>query len=209
MEDHPVITQDGNVDESAPAEQPEESALEPLISLASALLDLDRLRVAAALAIGPANRMEMAAATGLSHRDLLRLLDGLQSFGLVKLVDPAPRDPDAYSPYELNQEAFSIARKALGKYKGVRKRPSDSREMTIETFMPGGKLSSMPLKQGQIVVILEEIARRFEPDRQYKEREVNRILEETTEDYVTVRRYLVDYGYLARTRDGSVYWKTL
>jgi hypothetical protein len=209
MEDHPMMTQDDKVDESASAEQIDENVLEPLISLASALLDLEKLRVAAVLANGPANRMEMAAATGLSHRDLLRLLDGLQSFGLVKLSEPAPRDPDAYSRYELDQQAFSAARKALGKYKGVRKRPSDSREMTIETFLPGGKLSSMPLKQGQIIVVLEEIARRFEPDRQYTEREVNTILEETTEDYVTVRRYLVDYGYLARTRDGSAYWKSI
>ena len=95
----------------------------------------------------------------------------------------------------------------MGKYKGVRKRPSDSREMTLETFMPGGKLSAMPLKQSQIVVILEEIARKFEPEKQYTEREVNVILEEINEDYCTTRRYLVDYGYLSRTRDGSVYYE--
>jgi len=200
--------QDDKVDESAPGEQADENALEPLISLASAFLDLDRLRVAAVLANGPANRMELEAATGISHRDLLRLLDNLQGFGIVKLKEPAPRDPDHYSLYELDLDTFSAARKAMGKYKGVRKRPSDSREMTIETFMPGGKLHSMPLKQGQIVIILEEFARRFEPDRQYTEREVNAILEEATEDFATVRRFLVDYGYLTRTRDGSVYRKS-
>jgi hypothetical protein len=197
------------VDESAPAEQSDENALEPLISLASAFLDLDRLRVAAVLANAPANRMELEAATGLSHRDLLRLLDSLQSFGLVKLQDPAPRDPDHYSPYQLDLDTFSAARRAMGKYRGVRKRPSDSREMTLETFMPGGKLRTMPLKQSQIVVILDEMARMFEPDRQYTERQVNDILGEATEnDYATVRRYLIDYGYLTRTRDGSVYQKT-
>jgi hypothetical protein len=200
--------QDDKVGESVSGEQTDENALEPLISLASAFLDLDRLRVAAVLANGPASRMELEAATGISHRDLLRLLDNLQSFGIVKLQEPAPRDPDHYSPYELDLNAFTAARKAMGKYKGVRKRPSDSREMTLETFMQGGKLHTLPLKQGQIVVILEEIARRFEPDRQYTEREVNTILEETTEDFATVRRFLVDYGYLTRTRDGSVYQKT-
>jgi hypothetical protein len=189
-------------------EQTDENALEPLISLATALLDLDRLRVAAVLAAGPANRLEMEKVTGLSHRDLLRLLDSLQSFGLVKLQEPAPRDPDAYSRYELNQQAFSAARKAMGKYKGVRRRPSDSREMTLATFLPDGKLSAMPLKQSQIVVILDEVARRFEPDKRYTEREINVILEDISEDFATVRRYLVDYGYLTRTRDGSVYQRT-
>jgi hypothetical protein len=203
-----LVMQDDKVGESVSGEQTDENALEPLISLASAFLDLDRLRVAAVLANGPASRMELEAETGISHRDLLRLLDNLQSFGIVKLQDPAPRDPDHYSPYELDLNAFTAARKAMGKYKGVRKRPSDSREMTLETFMPGGKLHTMPLKQGQIVVILDEIARRFEPDRQYSEREINTLLEETTEDFATVRRFLVDYGYLTRTRDGSVYQKT-
>ena len=203
-----MVMEDGTVDESATEIQADENALEPLISLATALLDLDRLRVAAVLASGPANRMEMEKATGLSHRDLLRLLDSLQSFELVKLQDPAPRDPDAYSRYELNQQAFSAARKAMGKYKGVRKRPSDSREMTLATFLPDGKLSAMPLKNSQIVVILDEVARKFEAEKKYTEREVNTILEEVTGDFATIRRYLVDYGYLTRTRDGSVYQRT-
>lgn len=196
-----MVMQADKMGESAVAEQTEENMLEPLISLASALLDLEKLRVIAALANGPANRMEMAEATGLSHRDLVRLLDGLQSFGLVKLSEPAPRDPDPYSRYELNQQAFAAARKALGKYKGVRKRPSDSREFTLDTFMPDGKLRAMPLKQSQVVVILDEIARRFEPEKPYDEREVNAILEEINEDYCTTRRALVDYGYLSR-KDG-------
>jgi ArsR family transcriptional regulator, arsenate/arsenite/antimonite-responsive transcriptional repressor len=195
-----MISQDEKMGESADNVQTEENAVEPLISLASALLDLDRLRVAAVLANGPANRMEMAEATGLSHRDLLRQLDGLQNFGLVKLQEPAPREPDAYSRYELNMDALKAARQAMGKYKGVRKRPSDSREMTLATFMPGGKLNTMPLKQSQIVTILDEIARKFEPEKQYTEREVNVILTDINEDYCLTRRYLVDYGYLSREK---------
>jgi len=200
-----VVMQDNKVDESVTREQADENALEPLISLATALLDLDKIKIVAVLANGPANRMDMAMATGLSHRELIRLLDGLQSFGLVKLEEPAPRDPDHYSRYELNQQAFTAARRAMGKYKGVRKRPSDSRELTLDTFMPDGKLRSLPMKHSQIVVILEEIARQFEPEKQYSEREVNAILEEINEDYCTTRRSLVDYGYLSR-KDG-VYTK--
>ena len=184
------------------------AAIQPLIGLASALLDNDRLRIAGLLAGGPSNRMDMAQVTGLSHKELLRHLDNLQSFGVVKLQEPAPRDPDQYSRYELNAETFRVARQAMGKYKGVRKRPMDSRLMTLETFMPGGKITALPLKQPQIVVILDEIALRFDPEKQYTERDVNLILEEISEeDYVTIRRYLVDYGYLTRARDGSVYRK--
>lgn len=202
------MTMDDTKEDQPSEDQDEIEAIQPLISLASALLDNDRLRIAGMLAAGAANRIEMAQATGLSHKELLRHLDGLQSFGIVKLQDPAPRDPDPYSRYELNGETFRTARKAMGKFKGVRKRPTDSRLMVLETFMPGGKMNAMPLKQPQIVIILDEVSLNFEFDRQYTEREVNEILGQIyEEDFVTLRRYLVDFGYLTRTPDGSVYRK--
>ena len=192
-----------NIDEVAVESTPEDEAIQPLISLASALLDTDRLRIAAALVGGPASRMDLARSTNISHKELLRQLDLLREFGLVKLQEPAPRQPDAYSPYEINAEAFRAARQAMGKYKGVRPRPRDARLLTLETFMPGGKLTALPKKQEQIVTILDEIARIFEPERQYAEREVNVILEDINEDYCTIRRFLVDYGYLSRS--GGIY----
>lgn len=176
----------------------DESMLEPLISLANALFDTDRLRIAAHLVGGPANRMELAQVTGLSHRELLRQVGLLQYFGLVK-PEGDVRNPDAYTRFELNQEAFRAARQAMGKFRGVKPRPTDSRELTLETFMPGGKLVAFPKKNDQIVVILNETAQKFEAGKQYTEREVNVILEDINEDYCTLRRYLVDYGYLSRS----------
>jgi ArsR family transcriptional regulator len=182
----------------------EGDGLQPLVTLASTLLDLDRLRIAAALANGPANRMQLHEATGLKHRDLLRHMDNMQQAGLVKPVGDV-RQPDMYTPYELDLTAFSNARKALGKYKGVKPRPTDARELVLDTFFRGGKLSAYPLKREQVVIILDEVARKFEPDRQYAERDVNVILEEVNSDYCTLRRYLVDYGYL--NRDKGIYQK--
>jgi hypothetical protein len=182
----------------------EEDALQPLITVAGALLDLDRLRIAAALANGPASRLQMHETTGLSHRDLMRHMDNMQQAGLVKPVGEV-RQPDVYTPYELDLRVFSEARKAMGKYKGVKPRPSDARELVLDTYMRGGKLSAYPKKHEQVVVILEEVARKFEPEKQYAERDVNVILEEVNEDYCTLRRYLVDYGYLDRS--GGIYQK--
>jgi hypothetical protein len=108
-----------------------------------------------------------------------------------------------YTPMVLNQEAFRAAQQAMGKLRGRKPRPTDARQMTLETFMPGGKLSAFPRKQEQILIILDEVAAKFETEHQYKERDVNVILEEVNEDYCTLRRYLVDYGYL--TRRSGVY----
>ncbi len=180
-------------------EQAEDSGLQPLITVAGALLDLDRIKIVAVLADGPANRMQLHEATGLSHRDLLRHIDNMQQAGIIKPVGDV-RQPDAYTPYELDLKAFSDARKALGKYKGVKARPTDTRELVLDTFLRGGKLSAFPKKHEQIVIVLEEIARKFEPEKQYAERDVNVILEEVDQDYCTLRRALVDYGYLNRSR---------
>lgn len=186
-------------------EQAEDTGLQPLITVAGALLDLDRIKIVAALANGPASRMQLHEATGLAHRDLLRHMDNMQQAGLVKPVGEV-RQPDVYTPYELDLKAFSDARKAMGKYKGVRARPTDARELVLDTFLRGGKLSAFPKKQEQIVIVLEEIARKFEPEKQYSERDVNVILEEVNADYCTLRRCLVDYGYL--NRSGGIYVKS-
>ena len=188
------------VAEAAPEEG---DPVEPLVSLASALLDTDRIRIAGLLAAGPANRMELAGATGLSHKELLRQLGILQYFGVVKLHEPAPHQPDAYSRFELNMDTFRAARQAMGKHKGRKPRPTDAREMTLETFMPGGKLYALPRKHEQLQIVLNEMAQRFDGEKRYTEREVNVILEDINEDYCTLRRYLVDYGYLSRS--GGVY----
>ncbi|MEJ8548807.1 DUF2087 domain-containing protein [Brevibacillus borstelensis] len=70
----------------------------------------------------------------------------------------------------------------------------------------GGPLKTFPMKEKQRVVVLRQIAKRFESDRTYTEKEVNEFLKALYDDYVTVRRYLIDYGFLDRKADGSEYW---
>ncbi|MNJ02211.1 hypothetical protein D3C73_1620960 [compost metagenome] len=57
------------------------------------------------------------------------------------------------------------------------------------------------------LIILREIASsRFDAGQSYKEKEVNEILEKVYHDYVTLRRYLIEYGFMDREPDGSKYW---
>lgn len=71
---------------------------------------------------------------------------------------------------------------------------------------PDGKLARFPRKQKRKVAILVHIMKRFDPSRRYTQKEVNEILATASDDYTTLCRYLVDYGFLGRTRDGSEYW---
>jgi hypothetical protein len=68
-------------------------------------------------------------------------------------------------------------------------------------------LIRFPRKQKEKLVILNRIAELLEQNKHYTEKEVNQILSAVYHDYVTIRRYLVDYGFLDRKRDGSEYWR--
>lgn len=71
---------------------------------------------------------------------------------------------------------------------------------------PDGPLKSFPAKEKHRLIIVRELARRFEPERVYSEQEVNDILQAAYDDYAVLRRLLVDYGFLGRKADGSEYW---
>ncbi|NEW06640.1 DUF2087 domain-containing protein [Paenibacillus sp. SYP-B3998] len=71
---------------------------------------------------------------------------------------------------------------------------------------PSGAITTFSQQEKHKLVVLREIAKHFEPERRYKEKEVNEILEVVYHDYVTVRRYLIEYGFLDRKEDGSQYW---
>ena len=55
--------------------------------------------------------------------------------------------------------------------------------------------------------MLVHILKRFDANRRYTQLEVNEILaHRESEDYTTLCRYMVDFGFLGRTRDGAEYW---
>jgi DNA-binding CsgD family transcriptional regulator len=74
---------------------------------------------------------------------------------------------------------------------------------------PGGGLtiSRWPKKQKDKLVLLRRVAELFEAGRHYTEGEVNVLLMPVYDDYVTLRRYLIEYRFLDRKPDGSDYWK--
>jgi transposase-like protein len=69
-------------------------------------------------------------------------------------------------------------------------------------------LKSFPPKEKKKVVILTAIAAQFQRNMRYSEREVNEILQPIYPDYAAIRRYLISYGLMSRTRSGSEYWLT-
>ena len=68
-------------------------------------------------------------------------------------------------------------------------------------------LKSFPTKEKNKIVVLKIVAGRFEPSKKYAEREVNEILKAVFDDFATIRRYLIEYGFMERTIDCAEYWR--
>lgn len=80
-------------------------------------------------------------------------------------------------------------------------------EKVLRTFLRDGRLVSIPSKAGKRRVLLEHIARAFEPGVKLPEREVDAVLRAFYEpDWVSLRRYLIDEGLMSR--EGGLYWRT-
>lgn len=74
-------------------------------------------------------------------------------------------------------------------------------------FNQDGTLRSIPSKQGKKDGVLQLVVQSFDKDVSYTEKEVNERLKALYADYATLRRDLIDGGYLKRTDDGKSYWR--
>lgn len=76
--------------------------------------------------------------------------------------------------------------------------------MPVETSF---RIRNFPVKENKRKLLLPKFANLFEPNKEYSEAEVNKMIKNIYEDYAIIRRYLVDYDYLTRTIDGSKYYR--
>ncbi|MDF2589587.1 MAG: transcriptional regulator [Anaerocolumna sp.] len=68
------------------------------------------------------------------------------------------------------------------------------------------KLKAFPAKEKKKIIILKKITEQFDKGRRYPEKELNKILKSIFDDYPTIRRYLIEYGFMERTNDCMEYW---
>ncbi|WP_040203734.1 DUF2087 domain-containing protein [Neobacillus jeddahensis] len=86
---------------------------------------------------------------------------------------------------------------------------AEEQAQILQKFLPDGgtgRLTTFPPKEKQRLVVLREMTKHLESKRNYSEKELNQILMTIYDDYVMIRRYLIEYGLIDRTADGSQYW---
>ncbi len=81
------------------------------------------------------------------------------------------------------------------------------RKKTIETYMDeNGAVKQFPAREKKKIILLGEIIKNFKADTEYTEMEVNKVLRRIYAfDYPTIRRALIEYGFMDRSNDCSIY----
>ncbi|WP_299531671.1 DUF2087 domain-containing protein [uncultured Streptomyces sp.] len=81
---------------------------------------------------------------------------------------------------------------------------TDARQ--VAALFSHGRLTVVPRKPARREQLLAHLAGTlFAQERTYSEKEVNAALLTVHDDFPALRRYLVEGGFLARTRDGGSY----
>lgn len=77
----------------------------------------------------------------------------------------------------------------------------------INKWIKDNKIQKIPKKEKDKIELFNYIANlTFEKNVQYTEKEINEKLKNFYIDYALLRRYMVDYKILSRTRDCKTYW---
>jgi len=176
-----------------------------LLVALKALSDASRLRIVGVLAEGKpisveelAKRLELSAGTVVHHLNRLRA---------ARLVDSTPRRP--YVDYSLRLERLAEIGAALSRMareEAGTEAPADAPEWAsaeeakvLRSFFDNGLLTSIPAQRSKRLVVLHQLAGTvFERKHRYPEKEVNQRLGAVHPDPASLRRYLVDEGFMSR-----------
>jgi hypothetical protein len=168
-------------------------------TIAGLLADPARLKVVAALALGAGTLEEVAEAGGLPLKDVALAARRLARAGLVRR--------DGRDLALLSERFGAAARAAAAQAPPPEPLSADPAEdAVLSAFLRNGRLLSVPAQQSKRRVVLDHLARVFEPGVRYPEREVNALLRAWHPDVAALRRYLVDEGLL--TREAGLYWRS-
>lgn len=195
--------------------------LENLFEVAKALASPSRLAMIGALAARLKESLsleELAEFTKIAPAVMERDLRQLAEIGFIKIVEwQTPKSGQESVParvafnldyLKLMPQLITTLHQVNSQVKPTVATPPklDERARTLERFLKDGRLLDWPVQFKRQVIVAEEIAKVFEPEVRYTERQVDAILKNIYEyDHCTLRRSLVDFKFLQRAE--GMYWK--
>ena len=190
---------------------------ETILNMLKALADDSRLTLLQLLASGERSVGDLAEKVELREPTVSHHLARLREVGLVSL-----RMAGNQRFYRVNDSGLALFKQLAVEIEQTQPLPvpvdsddgwiaalgwSAEDQQVLREHTQDKKLVRIPAKQKKALVIIRWLATLFAPERFYIEAEVNAVLKAVyAEDYVSLRRDLVDLGYLRRERGGGKYW---
>lgn len=109
-----------------------------------------------------------------------------------------------YIIYSLNREIFDKPLfELIRKDEEIVDTEEKYKKEVISNFFKYGRLTQIPTQRKKREIVLAEILKQFDFDREYGEKEVNEIILRYHEDFCTIRREMIASGMM--TRDHEIY----
>lgn len=177
-----------------------------LLQFLKALADESRLKLLGLLASREYSVGELAEQLALKEPTVSHHLARLQQLGLVRMRAEGTTHRyglQSGALHRLSKELFTVEQVAsiADNVEGER-----WERKVLKTYFEGDRLTQIPTMRKKRNVILNWLARQFEPGTRYPEARVNEIIKRHHADTATLRREMIMTGLMER-KDG-VYWRT-
>ncbi len=164
-----------------------------------------RLRLIGHLANGERSVGELAQLLGLKEPTVSHHLAELKGLGLVDV-----RAEGTTRIYQLNAKSLeSISKDIFARPNLAALVPQSElseEERLLRAWVKDGRIVHIPAQEKKKQIVIRWLAGQIDPERRWTEREFSEWLAHYNEDYATLRRYLVEAGYMAR--ENGIYWRT-
>lgn len=152
-----------------------------------------------------ANKLGVATSTIRNHRYKLREKEKQSKLYLVMMELLAENTNKKIT--KLDKDVICDSHKTATTLDDRFNTTNREKRQVIKNYInENGSLKSYPSKEKKKIIVLEQLARSFTIGKIYSEKEINIILSRVHEDYVTIRRALIEYGFLSRSDDCKNYW---
>lgn len=170
------------------------------IKIFKSLSDKSRLMILKCLAKEPMYVERLA--------ERISLTPSTVSFHLKKLEEAkivTKEKEQYYVVYHMNEHILKstlldIIKEESSEQKLQEEREEKYRKKVLDSFFEYGKLKAIPVQRKKEKIVLEEIAKAFELEKEYTEREVNIIIADFYDDFCTIRRDMISERILTRKK---------
>ena len=188
----------------------EKMLTDEMLKFFKAMADANRLRILGLLAQEDLTVEQLTEILNLRPSTVSHHLSKLSEVGLV-----SAKSSSYYNIYQLENKELEAMAKRLLSENTIPAMASDidldayDQKIVSDYSLPDGHLKTIPSQRKKLEAILRYLVEKFEPERQYSEKEINEILQDFHADTASLRRELIGAGLLKRSPDGRQYWREI